>query len=265
MPTIEENKAKWGGSYDWPQSGDEWSNEWGGVNMQWYGMLLPRIHKFLNVQTILEIAPGYGRWTQFLKNFCEHLILIDVSPTCVDKCKSRFIDDSHIKYFVNDGKSLDQVEDRIVDFLFCFDSLVHAEDDVIESYIAEISKKLSHDGVAFLHHSNLGEYHFQLKVSRVPLLRVILRIFGLLEKNFHLRGASVTAKKVVKFSEKHNLVCISQELLPWKTKSIYLDCLSVIVRKDSKWCRDYAVYKNCSFMEDAKKLRQLSFLYEMNF
>ncbi|MEK6280890.1 MAG: hypothetical protein AABN95_11100 [Acidobacteriota bacterium] len=36
---------------------------------------LPRIHPFIPVGTILEIAPGYGRWTHYLKDW------IDVKQT----------------------------------------------------------------------------------------------------------------------------------------------------------------------------------------
>ena len=69
MPTIERNKELWDGLYHWSEMGDEWSKQWGCPYMQWYGMLLPRIHSFLPAKTILEIAPGYGRWTQFLKDY----------------------------------------------------------------------------------------------------------------------------------------------------------------------------------------------------
>ena len=30
---------------------------------QWFGLIFPRIHAFLPTGTILEIAPGFGRWT----------------------------------------------------------------------------------------------------------------------------------------------------------------------------------------------------------
>ncbi len=30
MPTIELNRNLWGSNYEWPQGGDEWSQDWGG-------------------------------------------------------------------------------------------------------------------------------------------------------------------------------------------------------------------------------------------
>lgn len=126
--------------------------------MQWYGTLLPRIQAFVPAQTILEIAPGYSRWTHFLKDLCSQLILVELSEKCIISCQQRFANESHIRYYINDGKSLSMIEDNSIDFVFSFNSLVHAEAEVISAYISEISRKLSANGVAFIHHSNLESY-----------------------------------------------------------------------------------------------------------
>ena len=47
MAKLEENKQVWDGGYEWPAAGDEWSEAWGGAEMQWHGVLMPRIHRFL--------------------------------------------------------------------------------------------------------------------------------------------------------------------------------------------------------------------------
>src|SRR5215831_17264284 len=99
MPRIEENHSFWDELYHWPQSGEEWSKAWGGARMQWYGSILPRISAFLPADTILEVAPGYGRWTAFLKDLCKHLIIVDLSQSCIDRCRQRFANCSHLSYF----------------------------------------------------------------------------------------------------------------------------------------------------------------------
>src|SRR5436190_704548 len=154
MATIEDNRSFWGDTYSWPEAGDEWSRHWGSARMQWYGSLLPRVSAFVPADTILEIAPGFGRWTAFLKDLCKQLIIVDLSEKCIDRCRQRFADCSHISYAVNDGKSLEMVVDGSVDFIFSFDSLVHAEDMVLKAYVAEFANKLRPDGAAFVHHSN---------------------------------------------------------------------------------------------------------------
>ena len=71
MPSLEDNKIKWGTTHAWTHHGDEWSEAWGGAAMQWHSMILPRIHRFLPTKRIIEIAPGHGRWTQFLCKYTD--------------------------------------------------------------------------------------------------------------------------------------------------------------------------------------------------
>src|SRR3954469_21448802 len=166
MADVEENLAVWSTDWDWSTQGDEWSAWWGDTHALWYGALLPRIHAFLPAGTILEIAPGYGRWTQFLKEECERLVAVDLTERCIDACRERFSDATNIEYHVNDGRSLDMVADGSIDFAFSFDSLVHAEADVVGAYVEQLARKLSPDGIGFIHHSNIGGYRRLLTLAR---------------------------------------------------------------------------------------------------
>src|SRR5450756_847707 len=124
MPSIEKNLAEWNEDYSWEDAGDEWSQPWGNSNAQWFGSIYPRIQGFLPAPTILEIAPGFGRWTEFLLQSCDQLIGGDVAPKCVEACTERFADHPGASFFTNDGHSLPMVADSSVDFAFSFDSLV---------------------------------------------------------------------------------------------------------------------------------------------
>jgi ubiquinone/menaquinone biosynthesis C-methylase UbiE len=267
MPTIEENRSVWNDTYHWSQSGDEWSGCWGSAHMQWYGSILPRISAFVPVDTILEIAPGYGRWTAFLKSLCKRLIIVDLSEKCIEICKQRFGHCSHISYYVNDGKSLDMVGDGTVDFIFSFDSLVHAEDIVLKAYAAEFSKKLGPDGTAFIHHSNLGEYITRLEmqswIAKIPKLLGLMRKLGFCDNlSSQWRATTMTAAKMALFAEQYGLQCASQELVNWESKFVLIDCLSTIVRHKSQWARENRVFRNRGFMAEAKNLSELGHLYE---
>ena len=261
MPTIEENKAKWDGTYDWQQAGDEWSVVWGGTQMQWYGTLLPRIHPFLPAGTILEIAPGFGRWTQFLKDHCEQMIVVDLSEKCIHACQQRFKDCTHISYYVNDGRSLAMVPDKAIDFAFSFDSLVHVEEPVVSAYVSQLAAKLRRDGVAFIHHSNLGAYPRYAQLQQTPKLLALLRRLGLVERSFNWRGFSMSADKMTRLAEANGLQCISQEIVPWATQRALIDCLSVLVKKDSIWSRENRILRNPSFMKEGRYLAALTRLY----
>src|SRR4051812_18318564 len=157
MPDVEANLRQWDSEYSWPDQGDEWSAAWGGVDAQWHSTLLPRVGTFLPAATILEIAPGFGRWTNYLLGACDRYVGVDLSPASIEACRERFAGVGHAEFHVNDGRSLDVVGDASVDFAFSFDSLVHVEEDAIAGYVDELARVLSPSGLAFIHHSNLAE------------------------------------------------------------------------------------------------------------
>ena len=128
----------------------------GGISeAQWFGAIYPRLHRFLPATSVLEIAPGFGRWTRFLVPSCERYIGVDLSHACISACREAFQNASHAEFFENDGTSLSMVPDGSVDLAFSFDSLVHVEMDVIDAYVGRIMSKLADRGVAFIHHSNV--------------------------------------------------------------------------------------------------------------
>ena len=262
MPTIEDNKIVWDGRYNWTNRGEEWSAPWGGPFMQWYGTIFPRIKPHVPANRILEIACGYGRWTQFLKDLCKHLVVTDLSEECIQACRQRFSECSHMEFYENDGKSLDMIPDDSVDFVFSFDSLVHANEAVMEAYLSQLPRILKKDGVAFIHHSNLGEYRTRYaRIRRIPGLEELLTRLGLLEKKRHGRDFSVDARKVEALAEKHGLRCISQEIIRWRTKQMFIDCMSTMVRSNSSVARANRVLRNTKFMQEAQNLCRLAQLY----
>jgi 2-polyprenyl-3-methyl-5-hydroxy-6-metoxy-1,4-benzoquinol methylase len=260
MPDVNENLAIWSTDWDWSTQGDEWSEWWGGTRAMWYGAVLPRIHAFLPAGTVLEIAPGYGRWTEFLKAECERLILVDLTERCIDHCRERFADSANIEYHVNDGRSLEMVEDGSVDFVFSFDSLVHVEADVMDSYLRELSRKLSLDGIGFIHHSNMGKYRRLAELARrVPAgrLQALVRR-GAVVNLPAWRAESMTAELFAEQCTAAGLSCIGQELINWEHGPYLIDCLSQFTRPGSRWDRGKAQrIANRGFVDQARRTKSL--------
>ena len=261
MPSIDTNKEVWDGEYQWPRRGDEWSDAWGGPNMQWYGSILPRIHRFLPSGRILEIACGYGRWTHYLKNACQELQVVDLSEECIEACKARFKDESNIEFHLNDGKSLEMIGDQSIDFIFSYDSLVHAEPSVLDSYISQFPRILKADGAAFIHHSNFGEYSARdSRLRKNRTVEMMLEKFNVLEPT-HMRDPQVSAKLVQKLAGNHGLSCISQEIIPWGTRKMHLDSLTTLVSSRSALAGENQVFRNPDFMLEAANLKRLAQVY----
>jgi SAM-dependent methyltransferase len=156
MPDIEWNKSTWAEHYDWSRAGEEWSGPWGTSSAEWYATIMPRIGSALPAASVLEIAPGFGRWTEFLLRFCRDYCGVDLSDRCVSNCRQRFAGRPNAEFFHNDGKSLAVVAGRRFDLVFSFDSLVHADLDAMSHYVPQIIQLLTPGGVAFLHHSNMA-------------------------------------------------------------------------------------------------------------
>jgi SAM-dependent methyltransferase len=266
MPSVEDNRRYWGNLYDWPDQGDEWSAPWGGADTHWHATLLPRVRTFLPTGTVLEIAPGYGRWSGYLIAASERYVGVDLAESCVALCRERFRGEPTAEFHVNDGRSLAAVEDAAVDFVFSFDSLVHAEADVIADYVRELSRKLSPEGIGFLHHSNLGQYggpvgrakRVEATVAAVPLAGRVLRRLGATGWD-QSRAPSMTAQKFAGFCADSGLVCVGQELVNWGfRRSRLVDCLSVVARPGSRWDRPNVVVRNPYFMSEARSARALA-------
>lgn len=262
MPTLKENLKKWDQQWDWTQAGDEWSSGWGGSDMQWHFSILPRIHHFLPAPTILEIAPGFGRWTQFLKDACDHLVVIDLTEKCIDACQDRFRDASNIEYVVNDGMSLSMVADSSLDFVFSFDSLVHAEPTVIAAYLNQLATKLKPDGVGVFHHSNLSQHsRFLSRISREGRGKHALFMLAKVHPiHRSWREPTMSAERFEAYAERAGLRCVSQEKINWACRRT-IDCISTFTRSGSKWETPNVVTENPRFMREAETVRALAPLY----
>jgi SAM-dependent methyltransferase len=243
---ISENRQFWDSAEAWSQDGEEWSAWWGTSHAQWSGCLLPRIFPFLNGR-ILEIGPGRGRWTRFLQSYCSSLIGIDLSQTCVERCIERFSCNPHLQFQANDGLTLPMIESASIDFAFSFDSLVHAESDVMSSYANELARVLKPGAVAFLHHSNLDA------VRRRSVLDRLKRRLSRLPCDYHLRATSMSAEKMRAFVESAGMTCAQQELVPWgRGWPLMIDCMSTIVNAPGHQCY---VIRNQRFMEEAAAIK----------
>jgi len=249
MPTIEDNLLCWGKTYDWKDNGDEWSQAWGGTEYLWYGTILPRILSFVPTGNILEIAPGYGRCTQFLIKLCKHLDVVDLNINCIESCKKRFFDNSHISYHLNDGKTLDMFEKYSIDFIFSWDSLVHCEAEVINSYISESARILKPGGWGFIHHSNIGQYYDSATKN-------------ILCKNIHARAETMTAKLFKEFCEKEGLFCARQEIINWGG-DIMNDCFSVFTKNTMSTYSDTKYLENSKFEEEYQQIKKIARFYKI--
>jgi 2-polyprenyl-3-methyl-5-hydroxy-6-metoxy-1,4-benzoquinol methylase len=235
MPSEEWNQRTWGNEKNWItyMNGEQWSQAWGGSYAQWYGLILPRIASFLPCNKILEIAPGFGRWTNFLIQNCNHLTGIDISKPCIDFCQTKW---GHQSTFIQTSGTTIPTKDKY-DFVFSFDSLVHVEYEIIRAYITEILNKLSDTGYAFIHHSNLYEFRKDLP------------------DNIHARAMSVSADHVRSWIQESGGKTVIQEKINWGTTKL-IDCFTLFTPMSNSTQQCTTILENNNLMDNASHINQ---------
>lgn len=134
----------------WPDDGANWSVAWGSPKRQWERTIFPRI-RMLARGTIVDLGCGHGRWTPFIRQLADEYIGVDASQGCIDFCQARYGG----RFLKCDGKTL-PIESDSVDFVYSFDSLVHADLESTLSYIRECYRVLRKGGSFFLHLSTFA-------------------------------------------------------------------------------------------------------------
>jgi ubiquinone/menaquinone biosynthesis C-methylase UbiE len=106
-------------------------------------------------ETILEIGPGGGRFTEILLPKCRRLFAVETSKTMLELLAERFSGSSKITYLLTDGKTLGQeIPDGSVNAVFSYDVFVHLQHWDIFLYLTEIKRLLAPGGRAIIHHAN---------------------------------------------------------------------------------------------------------------
>ncbi len=244
MPSIERNRKIWG--EDWSKNGDEWSDQALFCNQPYAKWKQSIVETFINKNidknsTVLEIAPGRGRWTEYIVKKAKHIILVDISEKLIDYCKHRFLNFENIVYYVNDGKNFPFIRDDQIDFIWSYDSFVHMEKDVIESYFKEFNRILKLNGKAVIHHA--ARRHMALKFR-------FLRRYGEIGQNIYKKMSAKRAgslrsdvsRKLIRDIARRNNLCVTAQLDSWGSRGEYnckykSDCISEIVRNQADFYR----------------------------
>lgn len=158
---IEGNLLRWNEQHKWRKDGDEWNGQAAACGVPydvWKASLVAHLIE-PNVcpdSVVLEIAPGHGRWTEFLLR-AKYVLAVDLSPACLAFCRKRFEAAGNLDLFLTSGIALPKLASGMVDFVFSYDSFVHMDRSVIGHYMHEIARVLLPGGRAIIHHANIAD------------------------------------------------------------------------------------------------------------
>lgn len=218
LNSIEANIRILNEHHSWSEDGDEWKGQaeaCGVAYDDWKASVVERLITpyVRRNMTIVEIAPGHGRWTEFLRPHAKTLMLVDISPACLSHCRTRFEGDTNLETYQTDGRSLPiELEDG-VDLVWSFDSFVHIDPADIRGYLQEIRRVLKPGGTAVLHHA--GRRHAALplaglrRLGRLGKLAYRVASMGFDEKSDGWRS-DVSARLVREMAERAGLRVLEQ-------------------------------------------------------
>ncbi|HXB73616.1 MAG TPA: class I SAM-dependent methyltransferase [Candidatus Acidoferrales bacterium] len=194
-----------------------------GMDVQWNGLIWPQI-KSLNFDIALDFAAGHGRNTAKLASLAKQLYVVDANPEAVQFLRERFSDHDQtrcsLQVIHNNGKDLRDVPSNAISLLYSFDSMVHFEKRLVESYMPEFQRVMAPGAYGFVHHSNFG------RVSQDP--------------DFRQHPAWRSNVDIDFFAQccfRHKLLAVRQTPISWFVGEVLiedLDCLSIIY-KPSLW------------------------------
>src|ERR1700733_8772449 len=128
------------------------SSEWLGEFWRESGTFKPLFDQ-LNLTSVVELACGHGRHSAQVVDRVGSLTLVDINRSNIEFCIDRFSAYRNIRFVINNGTDLIDLDDGQYTSLFCYDSMVHFEAFDTISYVMEISRILVSGGRALLHYS----------------------------------------------------------------------------------------------------------------
>ena len=161
----------------------------------------------IDFSSVLDLAAGRGRNTQKLLEHSDRIIVADINADNIKHCRKRFKKEPGVSFVHCNGATLPEIEDESVTFVYCFDSMVHFDLEIIISYCKEFQRILTPGGYGFCHHSN-----FQGNPGNDFRENPAWRNFMSKELFAHIcirSGLSVEAQKIMDWAEMADMDCLT--------------------------------------------------------
>lgn len=166
-----------------------------------------QMFKELELKNVIELACGRGRHVPHYISKAENIVLVDILEKNINYCKRRFVEEKKVKYYVNDGDNLKELESGAYTALFTYDAMVHFEMLDIFHYLMETNRVLCRGGKALFHHSNcIEDYKVRSTTGRSGRNFMSKQLFAHLADR---SGFNVLEQHVIDWGVEKDLDCIT--------------------------------------------------------
>ena len=176
----------------------------------WESVIWPII-KDEDFTSVLELACGHGRNTEFLRRYALSIDLVDVNFHCIEACRKRFCDAKNgcrFRYHLTNGNGFPEIADEAISFGYSWDSMVHFDKLIVQDYVKEFARVLRLGGTALLHHSNYGAVAPNSDWANNPHRRSDMTA-GLMHEFAKEAGLSIKFQRVMGWGGVDDLDCLS--------------------------------------------------------
>ena len=111
-------------------------------------------------QQAVEIGPGGGRWTRYLREF-QKLYVVDYYVELLNELKRNF-NLPNMVYIKNNGTDFPGVPPQSIDFVFAFGVFVHLDTPLIEVYLKNLRTIVKPGANLVIHYSDQTKIMAQL-------------------------------------------------------------------------------------------------------
>lgn len=162
--------------------------------------------KKLDLTDTIEIACGRGRHVPQYVNLANRITLVDVLEKNIEYCKKRFVNNTNIQYYVNNGHDIHDLADNQYSSIFSYDAMVHFEFIDVYEYLKDFYRVLKNGGMALIHHSNNTDYKVSFDTGAHSRNYMGKDLFAFLA---YRAGFEVLSQKVIDWGGVKDLDCIS--------------------------------------------------------
>lgn len=116
------------------------------ARMRWVLSLLPE--GFLTRKSVvLDLGCGAGNWMKRISPFVGEVHGVDISPEAIKIAKNRLKEYDNVKFYVNDGHTLNLFDDNIFNLVYSFWTFQHIPREITLNYLRESRRVLKKGGL----------------------------------------------------------------------------------------------------------------------
>ena len=149
----------------------------------------------LENKIVMDLACGIGRTCKWISPHVKEYVGVDFIPEMIEKAKSYNSSFENAKFYVNDGKTLENFKDNSHDVIFCELAFQHMLKHIQKSYIKEVFRVLKNNGIFYAQIPRIEFYNDDTYARTKEEVNELFRDFLIIKLNVSDAYYTIIAEK----------------------------------------------------------------------